>query len=185
MSTYSKYDTAIGSWRANNPLWTGINACQIKRNVEKQLSDSSMLCRRIASYRRVACASPAYLERYGEPQHPKELNGYDCLMYTLPGAPKKWRFTVGRQWVDMYLEPRLVSNNSKLLRSALLAGHGIALIPVFIVARDLKDGLLIPILQGFEAPVLNLYSLRPGDRRMSYRLNLLHNFLCAHLGPVS
>ena len=31
MSTYSKYDKAIGSWRANKPLWPGINVCQLKR----------------------------------------------------------------------------------------------------------------------------------------------------------
>ncbi len=31
MSTYSKYDKAIGRWRANKPLWPGINACQLER----------------------------------------------------------------------------------------------------------------------------------------------------------
>lgn len=147
-----------------------------------QLSDSSLLCRKITSYRRVACAAPAYLERHGEPQHPQELNSYACLMYTLPGMPKKWQFTKGRQLVDTYLEPRLVSNNSILLHSALLAGHGIALIPEFIVAKDLQERRLIPILQDFETPVLNLYSLRAANKRTSYRLKLLHNFLCVRLG---
>ncbi len=150
-----------------------------------QLSDSSLLCRKITSYRRVACASPAYLAQYGEPQHPEDLSRHACLMYNFPGTSRRWRFTTGRKSMDIFLEPKLVANNSKLLQSALLAGQGIALMPDFIITDDLASGRLVPILQGFETTDLNLYSLRPGNRSTSHRLKLLHDFLCEAVGRDS
>lgn len=145
------------------------------------LSDSTLLCRKITSYQLVACASPAYLEKRGEPQHPIDLKSHSCLMYSQPGVVRKWKFIVERKSVDVYLEPLLLSNNSKLLHSALLAGQGIALIPDFIVTEDLAKGRLIPILQDFQTTSLNLYSLRPGNRMPSHRLKVLHDYLCQSL----
>ncbi|WP_444907781.1 LysR family transcriptional regulator [Microbulbifer sp. SSSA008] len=147
-----------------------------------ELADSALLCRKITSYHRVACAAPEYLKKYGEPGHPRELSDHHCLVYTLPGKPSVWQFKDKGKWLDIYLEPRLTSNNSKLLHCALLEGKGIALIPHFIIDDDLREGRLVPILTGFQTAELNLYSLRPGDRMSSYRLKLLYNFICEQLG---
>ncbi|WP_445359668.1 substrate binding domain-containing protein [Microbulbifer sp. ANSA005] len=150
-----------------------------------ELVDSSLLCRKITSYRRVACAAPEYIEQYGEPRNPQDLSDYSCLVYTLPDMPRVWQFKEKDKLLEVYLEPRLVSNNSKLLHTALLEGKGIALIPEFIIADDLDKGRLVPILTGFETKRLNLYSLRPGNRRPTYRLTLLTNFIDSHLSESS
>lgn len=142
-----------------------------------QLSDCNLICRKITSYKLVACASPDYLKIHGEPEHPVDLKKHNCLMYSLPGATRKWQFVEGIKAVDVYLEPLLLSNNSKLLHSALLAGRGIALIPDFIISEDLSQKRLMPILQNFQSTDLNLYSLRPSNRMLSHRLTLLHDYL--------
>ncbi len=147
-----------------------------------QLRDSALICRKIAVYHLVACASPAYLEKHGEPDTPHALKDHACLMYSLPGTTRKWVFTEGRKPLNIHLEPALLSNNSKLLHTSLLAGRGIALIPDFIVSEDLAAGRLRPILKAFKPAELNLYSLRAGNRMPSHRLKLLHDFLCQSLG---
>jgi len=147
----------------------------------KQLPDSALICRKITSYRYVTCASPSYLKSHGEPQHPRELKNHDCLMYSLPGAARKWQFIERRKPLDIYLEPLLLSNNSKLLHSALLSGRGIALIPDFIIREDLAAKRLIPILQNYETNELNLYSLRPSNRMPPYRLKVFHDYLYQYL----
>lgn len=146
-----------------------------------QLADSALLCQRITSYRFVACAAPAYLEQHGEPFHPRDLKQHACLMYTQPGASRKWQFSEEGKPLDVYLEPRLQSNNSKLFHAVLQAGQGIALLPEFVVADELNSGQLVPILTGFDTSMFNLYSLRPKDHMASHRLKLLHEFLYQHL----
>ena len=102
-------------------------------------------------------------------------------MYSLSGAARKWQFIEGRNSLDVYLEPLLLSNNSKLLHSALLSGRGIALIPDFIVTEDLAEGRLIPILKNYQTTELNLYSLRPGNRMPPHRLKVFHDYLYQYL----
>lgn len=147
-----------------------------------QLADSALLCQRITSYPSVVCAAPAYVERYGEPQHPQDLRQHACLLYNRQGTPKKWQFYEGVRPVDVYIEPCLQSNNSKLLHAALLAGQGVTLVPDFLVADDLAAGRLVSVLACFGTPTLSLYSLRPRDHLASHRLKLLHDFMHQRLG---
>ncbi len=147
----------------------------------QQLSDSSLLCQRITSYSFIACAAPAYIEKHGIPQHPSELIEHDCLSYNLPGTAIKWLFYDGKKSLEVHMEPKLKSNNSQLFHGALLAGLGICQVPEFLVTDDIASGRLVPILQEFDAPILNLYTLRPKDRRATYRLKLLNDFLQRHL----
>jgi len=146
-----------------------------------QLSDSNLLCKKITAYQFVACASAGYLAKSGVPQTPAQLNSHACLMYSLPGAARKWQFFKGKKLIDLYLEPLLLSNNSQLLQSALLAGRGIGLIPEFIVVNDLAAARLIPVLEDFNTNALNLYSLRPSNRMPTHRLRVFHDFLCQQL----
>ena len=48
-----------------------------------RLDDSSLIARQIAGTRLVLCASPAYLQRKGTPQHPRDLAAHDVLGYSL------------------------------------------------------------------------------------------------------
>jgi DNA-binding transcriptional LysR family regulator len=54
------------------------------------LEDSSLIARKLASVHFAICASPAYLARFGEPQHPAELPVHEVLVYS--------NVAVGRQW---------------------------------------------------------------------------------------
>ena len=47
-----------------------------------ELRDSSLVARRIAPFRRLVCASPAYVARHGRPNTPEELAEHDCLVLT-------------------------------------------------------------------------------------------------------
>jgi len=49
-----------------------------------KLPDSSLIARRLAPCRHVACASPVYLQERGEQRSPQELEGdrLDCLVYS-------------------------------------------------------------------------------------------------------
>ncbi|OUS26947.1 hypothetical protein A9Q99_17190 [Gammaproteobacteria bacterium 45_16_T64] len=147
-----------------------------------KLEDSSLFCQKITDYRRIVCATPEYLALHGEPAHPKDLNRHNCLIYNLPGTPIKWQFIEDNELLDIYLEPRHLSNNSQLLRDALLDSQGITLIPQFIIDEDLKSGRVVAILTEYETMPLNLYSIRPNGQYSTHRLRLLQKVIMSHFG---
>lgn len=145
------------------------------------LSDSSLLARRIRGYRRIACASPEYQERCGMPAHPSDLSAHETLVYSISGDSTQWQFYQDGNLIDVDVKPKILSNNSLLLRSALLSGRGIALIPEFLVATDIADGSVVQVLQDFETAGFNLYSLRPGGVSCTNRLAVFQDFLYERL----
>jgi DNA-binding transcriptional LysR family regulator len=142
-----------------------------------KLEDSALLCKKLKTYKFIACASPDYFEKIKIPVTPEELKNHSCLVYSQQGSKRKWQFMKKQKKIDVYIEPHLQSNNSTIFREALLAHQGIALIPDFVVNKDISLGYLIPILADYSTQELNLYSLRPADHMLPMRLKLFTEFL--------
>lgn len=150
-----------------------------------KLEDSSLLCKKLKMYKFIVCASPEYLTKYGTPLTPQELKNYACLIYSQQGDRRKWQFSKEQKEINVHIEPRLQSNNSALFRESLLAHQGIALIPEFMVERDISSGKLVPILTDYRHQPLNLYALRPADHLLPLRLKLFNEFLYRELKPIN
>lgn len=123
-------------------------------------------------------ASPDYLAQRGQPTHPSDLTGHDCLLYLSqqgpPGASRgtNWSFApTGKRKntdkVGVQVKGPLKANNSEVLREALLAGLGIGLLPDFSVPANALESakpLLVRVLpewrvEGFFGD--RLYAIRP------------------------
>lgn len=57
-----------------------------------QSRDLSLISKKIGQTRRIAVASPSYLQKYGAPQHPSDLEHHQCIIYTRLAQPTKWLF---------------------------------------------------------------------------------------------
>nr|WP_067287277.1 LysR family transcriptional regulator [Marinobacterium profundum] len=139
-----------------------------------ELSDSSLICQRLATYQHIACAAPAYIERHGQPATPTDIARHRCLVFCRGAQISPWRFNDGQV---VYPPTRMQSNNSLLLREALVAGEGIALIPEFLVTEDIKLGRLAPVLREYQSPPLHLYALMVKMPHRPYPLQLFRQFL--------
>src|SRR5690606_19477839 len=92
------------------------------------LDDSSLVARRLASNRRVLCASPDYLRRHGRPRTPEDLARHECVLLAgRSGRQDVWRLTDGdgREHA-VRVQGRLETTLGELVRDAVLAGQGIA-----------------------------------------------------------
>ncbi|HEY0130464.1 MAG TPA: LysR family transcriptional regulator [Allosphingosinicella sp.] len=143
------------------------------------LKDSSLVARRIAPVRKVATASPAYLDARGRPQHPRDLAGHDILLY----ANEQWRFRVGGKWEYVRGRPRLRADNGEMLRAAAEAGLGICILPSFIAAPGFERGTLEPVLRGFPMEEGALHAVMPPGRATTARVRALVDFLVERFGP--
>ncbi len=150
------------------------------------LEDSSLAARRIASNRRVVCASPDYLARHGEPRTLQELAGHDCLvLFGRDGSHDLWRFT-DSAGIDLAVRVhgRFESDLGEFIRDAALAGQGIATFSLWHVIDDLRAGRLKVILPDYHLPATAISAVTPHRRTTPPRVRAFVDFLGEKFGDV-
>lgn len=145
-----------------------------------RLVDSSLVARRIASTTLCVCASPGYVKRHGAPKHPRELASRQCLGYAYAGRGDKWALDGPDGTTEVRVRAESRANNGDLLRMLAVHGHGIALLPDFIVADDLKAKRLVVLLPGFHAGELGIFAVYPSRKFLSAKVRALVDFLARH-----
>lgn len=129
----------------------------------RDLRDSAVRLKRVASLPFVLCAAPEYVKRFGVLEHANELAEHDCLVHANDPV---WR--IGRGHASTLHKIRRVvflSNSYLALRKAAVHGRGIALLPQRSVYDNLVDGSLIELLPDRPAPDRSLYAIfGPGER---------------------
>ena len=139
--------------------------------------DSSAIARKIGALEWIICASPAYLAKHGEPKVPEDLSRANCALLTTTAPELMWQFGTGRKSKSVKVRGTFRSNSVLALKSAALAGIGIAEMPTCYVVEDLRSGRLrrIAIQPPLEArPV---YAVLPDNRRIPKRTQVFLNFI--------
>ncbi|ATA55719.1 DNA-binding transcriptional LysR family regulator [Variovorax boronicumulans] len=149
------------------------------------LSDSTLIVKRLASFEEWWVASPAYLQRRGTPRTPADLAAHDCLNYSLAAKAAQPSFTAPDGSVcTVDVGGRLQANSGLVLRSAALAGTGLAASPAFLVRDPVARGELVRVLPEFRQQPLNLYALYPQNRHLSPKVRAFVDFAAARYLPA-
>ncbi len=147
------------------------------------LPDSSLRARKLRDVKTHIVAAPSYLERMGTPRHPAELGEHECLRYSLLTTPELWRFT-NLKGEEAAFRPngRLRANNSDVMLYSLRSGHGIAVVPDFIINGDLASGAVVTILEEWRPQQVALHLVTPPGMIRPARVTALIEYLVARLG---
>ncbi|MFT8367254.1 MAG: LysR family transcriptional regulator [Acetobacter papayae] len=144
-----------------------------------QLSDSSLIARRLCDARIVMVASPAYLEAHGTPTTPEDLTHHECIIDTNFRNPYSWPFrnAVSGQSITIPVTGRITLSNGEACLMAAERGLGVALLPSFIAGPKLREGRLVPLLLEAQAPPLGVHALYPPARHLALKVRVLSDFL--------
>lgn len=143
----------------------------------RDLPDSTLVARKLATASTLLVASPAYLKRHGMPQTPQDLLQHNCLTYTLAPRPDQWIFsTPDGGSATVTVRGSLKANTGIALRTAAVAGVGIAAAASFIVHEDLARGTLVPVLSDYALRARNLYAMYPHNRHLSPKVRAFIDF---------
>ena len=148
------------------------------------LSDSTLIGRRLASSPRVICASPEYWAEHGKPATPEALMDHNCLTYRFEfgTAAALWQFRIDTgQSINIQVAGNFQTNNGEALRVATLSGLGVAMLPAWSVKDHLKAGSLERVLSDYETTVSDLdfgiYAVYLSRRNLSAKTRLFVDHL--------
>lgn len=148
-----------------------------------ELTDSTLVSRRLADNRWVLCASPGDLRRRGIPDTPADLAAHDCLL--LVGRDSRqdvWQLGDGAGgMLSVPVSGRFESNLGQALRDAALGDVGIALHSLWHVHADLRQGRLQRMLPGYALATTAIHAVIPQHRFVPVRVFI--DFLAAQFAP--
>jgi DNA-binding transcriptional LysR family regulator len=128
--------------------------------------DSRLIARTVATQKLLTCASPDYLAKRGVPATPSDLANHECLQFVSAGRPQSWSFAgTGQETVNT--NGRLRMDSAEALVNAAVSGAGIVSMPSYLLAADIGQGRLQPILQAFAVEALPIRAIYPSRRHLA------------------
>jgi DNA-binding transcriptional LysR family regulator len=146
-----------------------------------RLPNSSLVSRQLASTRIVLCASAAYLQAHGTPQHPAELAAHTVLSYSLLSSGDQWAFEGPQGPVSVTVKPVMRTNSGDTCVAAARQGKGIVFQPSFMVGADLQSGALVELMPAYRAQEFGIYAVYPSRQHVSPKVRALIDFLARSL----
>lgn len=141
--------------------------------------DDGLIARKLAEVTFQMVAAPSFLDRFGRPETPEDLNNAPMLAYSQVAADGRIKFG-GEEGMDVKLRPILTSANESILHQAAVAGMGFAMLPNWATKNDVKDGQLETVLPNVAWPKLYIQAIY-ADR--SYLPAKARSFLDFLAGP--
>lgn len=148
-----------------------------------KLADSSLVARRIAPCRMLLVASPDYLRRAGEPQHPQDLVAHNYLSYTLAARRDEIVLVSGAERETVNLNGSLRVNNGDVIASAAAAGLGFCISPSFLIWQRLQRGELVQLLPQWQIPEIAVHAVYPAGRTLPAKTRSFIDYLVERFGP--
>ena len=150
------------------------------------VGDSRLVSRALGTYRRRLVAAPAYLAARGVPLIPDDLKAHACLLHKFPTSRKfeRWPFEPERAGIEAELPRAAVASTLEPLIYMAEQGLGIAYVPDFAIARQLRESLLVTVLDHYTDRSGPLRILWPSSRHLAPKLRVFVDFLAANLIPT-
>ncbi|MEH6647691.1 LysR family transcriptional regulator [Sulfitobacter sp.] len=148
------------------------------------LADSNLKGRRLAEDKRILCASPAYLQEYGTPQEPADLNQHRLIGF----RAQKARPLISSDGQAVTFDPsaskgRLILDDGLSQKLATIAGAGISVNSLWSAYQELRDGTLVRVLPDYQmADNSALWLVYPKTNVLSPKVRVFMDFLLERLG---
>ena len=148
-----------------------------------RLAASSLQATRIGSFSEWLVASPAQFEGGDIPSRPQDLAGLPFIALSVLRQPLNWTFTSasGRSRRTLRFEQMLAANTSHAVRSAVLAGGGLAVLPDYAVRSEVEAGRLVKLLPGWSLPESGIYAVFPASRHRPRKVRAFVEALREHV----
>lgn len=131
-------------------------------------NNSELIASKLGEQKLVLCGSRDYFAQHGKPHTVAELDEHACITYTVAGRPRPWRFkrTDGSMFTKVFYGPMRFESGDVIL-DAVLRGFGVAQLPTWLVARQLREGDLEIGLADYSVHAIPVHLLWPRVKTLS------------------
>ena len=143
----------------------------------------NFVARKLAPLNRKICATPEYFARHGVPQVPRDLEKHNCLTYSYFDPRDPWLLHGPDGDNSVHPSGNLRLNDDDVLAEAVLAGLGIAMLPTFIIGKDLQSGRLQSVLSDYIPLQRYIYAVYLPNRHLSAKVRAFIDCLLERFGP--
>lgn len=153
-----------------------------------ELSDSTLVARRIGTSKRVLVASRKYLRSLPKAltvlRVPGDLQQLNCIVYTELATQNAWTFTAAAgapvevgTVVTIRAQGNIQTNSSEVVRATVLSGMGVGFSPTWLFEEELAKGDLQVLLPDWPAPSIPVHLVSPSQRRQSAKVRAFADHL--------
>lgn len=143
------------------------------------LGDSSLIGRHLIDLPQVTCASPTYIDKYGEPNTLADLSRHKAINYIsrTSGKPFPFEFQTGTGMQEVVIPTAISVFGAEIYTASALAGVGIIQVPRYRIAKELQQDALRELLPHSPPPALPVSALYPQNRHLSPRVRVFVEWL--------
>jgi DNA-binding transcriptional LysR family regulator len=147
--------------------------------------DPNFVAVKLASNRRVVCATPAYLKRHGIPRTLEDLADHNCLAFNLQGGQQRgWYFQQNGKPVTIKVTGNLDCNDGELLHRWACEGLGLGWRSTWEIQSELASGQLVTVLDEFELDNYDIMAVYPQQRHLPAKIRFFIDALKSiYAGP--
>lgn len=146
------------------------------------LADSSLVARKLAGDKRVLCASPDYIKKYGEPQSIQDLLNHQCI--NLIGIDQ-WQFHTAKGIEKIKSTGALCIDNGESTRDACINGVGITMCSIWCAYQALKSGTLVQVLKDYPISTdTAIWAVYPSSRLLAPKVRAFIEYYKSYFGET-
>ena len=141
------------------------------------LSDSTLVSRKLGDTRTMVVASPGYLNMHGEPGSPADLKNHHCIVDNVPAYGERWPFDQASRSRVKLGRQVLHVNCGEIARDMAIAGLGITCLPDFMVENSIRQGHLTRLLEQHMSRSSGIYAVFPSRKNVSLTIRSFIDYL--------
>lgn len=143
-------------------------------------TDQSLIARKVGEIGMRTYASPGFIDMFGMPEHPQDLEAkFFSVGYLNAQAGKvlPMEFTRGEERLEITPRYAVSVNDSRSYVAAALSGMGVAQAPQFMVREAVERGDLVEVLTDWDREPLPLYIVYPRTRHLGNKVRVFVDWL--------
>ncbi len=148
-----------------------------------EVPDARVIARKIATNRRLLCASPEYLKQHGMPKTPHELELHRCIVIRQSDAAYgTWHLHSGTHQELIKVRGPVSTNDGDVAVDWARRGLGILMRASWHITPDLQAGRLIEVLPEWKLPPADIYAVFPIKANLSAKVRTFVDHLVESIG---
>ncbi|MBF8740806.1 LysR family transcriptional regulator [Pseudomonas guariconensis] len=146
-----------------------------------EITDQSLVARHVGDLQLGIYAARSYLQRFGMPEHPRELEEGKHktvgFLWSRTGKTLPYAMHRGEERMEAQGRPQLIVDDGNAYLAAGLAGLGILWLPQYMAEPHLASGELLALFDDWQMPPMPMYLAFPPNRHVSAKVRVFIDWI--------